>query len=219
MARQATAHRYTKSNQKGGKSKSKDKEMKFATQDQMSKGNYGTYNSVKEIIIQEVQKKYRHGSDIAKSIRDGKLLDLSTEEPTRKLSEEKSEEAKKIDQDGLNIHYQEELRVFFDRKSLLRENQSKTFSLILSSYCTLQMQQRIEDHPDYATDIVDNPIRLINEIKTLTHDTLRAEYPIASIVDHLARWLNTVQYPNESLNDYAKRSKYNGDIVKNLICL
>ena len=87
MARQATAYKYNKSNHKGGNTKSKEKEMKFATQDQISKGNYGTYSSVRDIIIQEVQKKYRHGSDIAKSIRDGKLIDLSSEEPTRKLSE------------------------------------------------------------------------------------------------------------------------------------
>ena len=46
---------------------------------------------------------------------------------------------------------------------------------------------------------------------------MRAEYPVASIVDHLKRWLNAYQYYDESLNDYAKRSKYNGDIVKNLI--
>ena len=171
------------------------------------------YSSVRDIIIQEVQKKYRHGSDIAKSIRDGKLIDLSSEEPTRKLSEASTPEERAIDQDGLNIHYQEELRVYFDRKSLLRENQSKAFSLVLSSYCTKQMQQRIEEHPDYNTDIVDNPIRLINEIKTLTHDTLRAEYPIASIVEHLGRWLKTYQQHDESLNDYAKRSKYNGCLL------
>ena len=137
MARQATAYRYNrKTTQHGGKQKSKDKEMKFATQDQMSKGNYGTYNSVKECIIQEVQKKYRHGSDIAKSIRDGKLVDLSIDEPTRKLSNKGTAEEKAIDQDGLNIRYQEELRVHLDRKSVLHENQSKAFSLVLSTYCT-----------------------------------------------------------------------------------
>ena len=45
--------------------------MKFATQEQMLRGNYATYNTVKDVIVQEVQRKYKFGSDVAKSIRDG----------------------------------------------------------------------------------------------------------------------------------------------------
>jgi len=79
------------------------------------------------------------------------------------------------------------------------------------------MQQRIEEHPDYQTKIIDDPIELLKQIKTLTHDTVRAEYPIASIVGHITRWLNAKQHEDESLLDYVKRSKYNRDIVKSQI--
>ena len=81
MAKQATAWRYNRSAGPRGKSKGRDKEMKFATQSQMSRGNYGTYSSVKDTIVQEVQKKYKHGSDMAKSIRDGKLFGIESIKP------------------------------------------------------------------------------------------------------------------------------------------
>ena len=46
------------------------------------------------------------------------------------------------------------------------------------------MRTRIEEHPDYVTSILDNPIELLDKIKTLTRDTVRAQYPIALMTDH-----------------------------------
>ena len=79
------------------------------------------------------------------------------------------------------------------------------------------MQQRIEEHLEYQTKIIDNSIELLKQIKTLTHNTVHAEYPIVSIVGHITRWLNARQYEDESLLDYVKRSKYNRDIVRSQI--
>ena len=81
MGRQASAWRYTgrggrgHGNQSGKRNNSKDKEMRFATQEQMTNGYYGTYNSVKETLINEVQKKYEHGCDMEHAIRKGKKFD------------------------------------------------------------------------------------------------------------------------------------------------
>ena len=61
---------------------------------------------------------------------------------------------------------------------------------------------------------MDNPIELLDKIKKLTHDTVRAQYPIASMTEHLARWLNAQQNQDEGLMDYVKRSKYHRDIIK-----
>ena len=191
--------------------------MRFATQEQMTRGYYGTYNDVKEIIVNEVQKQYEYGCDIAQAIRSGTKFDIKSVQPTREVSTETDDMARKHEQDGLDIMFQEELRVFMERKKYLRENEIKTYSLIISNYCTKQMKTRIEEHPDYASKILDNPIELLEKIKTLTHDTVRAQYPIASITDHLARWLNVKQLEDENLMDYVKRSKYHRDIVKSQI--
>ena len=96
--------------------------------------------------------------------------------------------------------------MFLDRKNVSNENLHKAYSLIFNTHCTRQMQERIEQHPEYDA-ILDDPIRLSAEIKTLTHDTVRAQYPIASIVELLARWINAKQKEDESLLDYVRRSK------------
>ena len=96
MGRQANTWRYggrgggrfggRKNGREKSSNKTKEKEMKFATQEQMSKGFYGTYNSIKYLIINDVQKKYEYGCDIATAIRTGKRFDLKTVEPTREES-------------------------------------------------------------------------------------------------------------------------------------
>ena len=83
--------------------------------------------------------------------------------------------------------YQEELRMYLDRKKYLNDNRIKIYSLIISNYSTKQMKTRIEEHPQFESKIIDNPIVLLENIKILTHDTVRAQYPISSITDHLTR--------------------------------
>ena len=97
------------------------------------------------------------------------------------------------------------MHMFIERKYLLKENETKAFSLILNSYCTKPMQNRVQDHPKYESKIMDDPVRLLEEIKTLTHDTVQAQYPIASIVEQLATWINIQQHDEENLTEYMKR--------------
>ena len=87
MGRQATAWKYgsrgagrgrgrdnghNRNKKSNNRLTTKEKDLRFTTQDQMMRGYYGTYNAVKELIITEVQKKYKYGCDIATAIRTGK---------------------------------------------------------------------------------------------------------------------------------------------------
>ena len=98
MTRQTTAWKYGSNkdtnagcngnqgkNQAGNNNKEKD--LQFATQEQMSSGYYSTYNTVKEIIINEVQKKYKYKWDMAHAIRAGKAFDINSVRPIRSLSD------------------------------------------------------------------------------------------------------------------------------------
>ena len=127
MTQQTTAWKYDSNkdanagrNNNQGKNRAgnnnKDKEMLFATQDQMSSGYYGTYNTVKEIIMNKVQKKYEYGCDMAQGIRAGKAFDIDTVKPVRGQSTKTDPEARRHEQGGMDIMYQEELRVYLDRK-------------------------------------------------------------------------------------------------------
>ena len=100
----------------------KEKDMCFAMQDEMTRGYYGTYNAVKELINTEVQKKFEYGCDIATAIRTGKRFDIKTVKPKRGISQQTDADQKVHQQGGLDILYQEELLVHLDRKKYLGEN-------------------------------------------------------------------------------------------------
>jgi hypothetical protein len=49
------------------------------------------------------------------------------------------------------------------------------------------MQNRIEEHPEFDSKIDNDPIALLEVIKILMHDTVRAQYPEVSMTESLAR--------------------------------
>ena len=86
-----------------------------------------------------------------------------------------------MEQQGLDINYQAELKRFLNQKDQLDQNLYKAYLLIFSTYCNKTMQNRIEEHPDYDTKILDDPIELLRKIWVLMHDPLRAKYQFASL--------------------------------------
>jgi hypothetical protein len=55
---------------------------------------------------------------------------------------------------------------------------------------------------------------LLNKIKVLMHDPIRAKCPFASLTEAISRMLNSKQSENEGLLDYMKRFKESRDIMK-----
>ena len=191
----------------------KQQEKIFAPHVQ-GKAQAATYATVKDAIIQYIQKNYRDGNDVAQSLKDGKAYDLSSEQPERQLSENEVIADAAREQAGLDIKYQEELRQFVIRKDNLRQNMIKAYALIFSNYCNKTMQSRVEEHPDFETKIENDPIALLEAIKTLMHDPVRAQYPVVSMTDALTRLINVKQMENEPLLDYVKRFKQLRDVAK-----
>jgi hypothetical protein len=91
---------------------------------------------------------------------------------------------------------------------------TEAYALIFSTYCNKTMQNRVEEHPEFETTICDDPIELLNKIKVLMHDWIRAKYPFASLTKAINRMLNLKQSENEGLLDYVKRFKESRDIMK-----
>src|SRR5210317_1765633 len=73
------------------------KELKFAPQ---GRSNTSTYSSVKEAIVQHVQKTYKNGHDIAKSLKDQMMINLDIEEPIRAISINNVDNERSIEQSG-----------------------------------------------------------------------------------------------------------------------
>ena len=137
-----------------------------------------------------------------------------TDEPKRGISELDDAAKAQVEQSGMDIKYQEELRQYLDRKDNLRQGLYKAYALIFTNYCTRAMQARVEEQPKYDTKIKNNPIELLEIIKTLMHDPVRAQYPLVSMTDALMCLVNVKQFENEQLLDYIKWFKQLRDVAR-----
>jgi hypothetical protein len=174
-----------------------------------------SYDTVKDHIVQYVQKTYRNGQDVAVSIRNLVVMDLTPHEPTRGMSRDVDATANLKAQAGKDILYQAQLERYLERKDTLEQNLTKAYALIFSTYCNKTMQNRVEEHPKFETTIRDDPIELLNKIKVLRmHDPIRAKYPFASLTEAISRMLNLKQSDNKGLLDYIKRFKESRDTMK-----
>ena len=192
--------------------KGNEKIYKFATQLNKGSKNYASYSSVVEKIVQEFQDEF--GTDVAKSLKNMEMIDLDEEEPERKISSDENEAKKKQEQAGYDILYQELLGRFLDRKQKYEENMMKAFNKIFKDYMTKGLQLRVEEHPDFKDEIDDKPIKLLEVIKELMHEPVRAQYHLISMTNNLQRWLNAKQNDDEPLLEYAKRYQQLTDVVK-----
>jgi len=141
-----------------------------------------TYDTVKEHIIQQIQKTFKYGSDMVRTIQEDTYINDNEDRPQRRLAEMydtlgDSQEALvvKIEQGGYDLEHTEELRNFSCRRQLYEENQHKAYALIFS-YCNKTMQNRIEEAADFEDEIRNDPLRLLEEIKTKMYDPVQAKY-------------------------------------------
>ena len=178
-----------------------------------------TYDTVKDHIIQLIQKNYKFGIDIVKAIRNDKyevhpggtqptrqLATLTTSGGTTTTPTEAEIAAMKIEQDGFDILYREEIKEYNIRKVIYEDNKIKAYGLIFS-HCNKVMQNRIEETPNFEADIRDDPLMLLREIKKKMYDPARAKYEFVTLTESLKRILSTTQENDEDLVQYTKRFK------------
>ena len=130
------------------------------------------YDNVKEHIVRYVQKTYKLGEDIAESLENEEMIDLTSKKPMRKISIEKDAAVKKIEQDGFDLDYQTDYRIYSERVVTLNSNTKKAFALIMENYCSKAMQVRVKELSDYQTKIHNDPIELPKAIKILMHEPI-----------------------------------------------
>jgi len=191
-------------------------EMKFAPQAQGIL-KYHTFATVKESLVQYVQRTFEQGFDVARSLEDEEVIDLDQYEPVLNTSSESNDKIREREDRAYELKFQDEIKRFNKRKEKLEENLKKAYSVIKKQYCSKTMENRIEEHPDFASKIVNDPIELLKAIKTLTQDTVRAQYPYLSMWTALRRLITMRQFDDESILDFVKRFKQQRDIVKSHI--
>ena len=168
--------------------------------------------------MEYVQKSYiKAGVDVAKSLKKMEWLDLDAEEPVMETTKKEMNKGGAEEQEIMKLKWQEQYARHLDRVKEYKLAMCRAFAMIRSQHCSKTMQTRVEEHPDYETKIDDDPIALLEAIKTLMHDPVRAQYPFASMTAQLSRFLNLKQQPDESLLDYTKRFKQQHDNAKSFL--
>ena len=126
----------------------------------------------KQHLIEYIQKNYTYGQDIAISLREMRMINMDSKKPNMLIAQAEDPVERRVEQRRLDISYQAEVTRWMERRNMLENNMIKAYSLIISNYCTSQMRSRVETHADYHTEILDNPICLLEVIQVLMHDTV-----------------------------------------------
>ena len=200
-----------------GDKKPQERELKFSPVNNIQgKAAVAPYATTRDAIIQNIRKNFKGGIDVGKSIEDGIRIDLTTRRPVRILSIMTGDD-KPIDQAGLDIVYQTDYEEYRTRTRELDQGLDKAYALIFSTYCSRVMQARIEAHPEYESKLRNDPIEVLQAIKSLMHESVRSQYPPATVTDALGRLINVKQWENEQVMDYVKRFKQLRDVAKSIM--
>ena len=107
-----------------------------------------TYTTVKDHILQFVQKTYKNGQDIAISLRNLQKMDLTGERPRRGEAKSPDANEARMEQSGLD-----KITRYIERVETLDQNLTRAYALIYCTYCNRTLQNRIEEHPNFETTI------------------------------------------------------------------
>jgi hypothetical protein len=185
--------------------------MKFSPQVE-GKPPPPTFASVKGAIVLQFKKESR--IDIAVSLDNMKLMSIP--EPIRKISTATDPNDKREEQVGLDMIFKSDRDSWKARMERLNDGLVSAYATIMTDYCTKLMRDRIEEHPEFESKILNDPIELLLAIKVLIHAPKRAQYPLLDWVNTLKRFINLRQDPNETLSDYYKRFSQEYDTFKAL---
>ena len=115
-----------------------------------------TYDTVKDHIIKQIQKTYKYGIDMAKSLRDMQhKTSLGNGPPIQcevTITDDMKDFVARVSQDGYNIEYTKELRSYNLCMQIYEENKYKAYIFILG-HCNKVMQNRIEEASDFESQI------------------------------------------------------------------
>jgi hypothetical protein len=178
---------------------------------------YGSYSKVKEQALLYIQSNFKDGHDIAKSLEDDQLVDLSNEMPKPQISTKKDNNQREAEQKMFDMITKGQVERYLTREDNLRQNQPKAFSVIMQDFCTHDMVREIQTHPDFKPKIKDNPFELLKVVKTLMHNPTRARYPFLQLTDIALSFLLCRQSENEHPADFKKRLEEKADILVSLV--
>ena len=197
----------------------KTSEMKFSPYGAAHGKSPTTFETVKDHIINTIQKSYKHGQDIADSLINMEEMDMEDNEPQMGTADSEGTTPAQLrtKQKAMEVKYQIDYTRFCERQEAYKENMIKAYALIYGNFCTESMQTRLQQQVNFQDEIRNNPIELLKNIQILMHDPVRGRYPYATVTDAFKTLIFTRQNENEHILDYSKKFKENRDVLKSYI--
>jgi hypothetical protein len=215
QGRQGCSNRSRFNNNKKNKT-SAQIEYKF-TPHTTSKSRRATFSTVKDHLVNKIQRDFKGGKDIADSLIAMEKVDLSQYRPTLETSILGSDSARANEQKQFDMIFRAKIEKFIEQENDLEQGLPKAYSLIYSTYCTTTMQTRIEEHKDFESKIKNDPIKLLEAIQVLMQNPMQARYPFATMMDAFAKVLNHHQLEGQDLTDFSKERKDAFSVLKTML--
>ena len=133
-----------------------------------------TLKKLYEHLMKEIK---NHPEDVVDSLKDKKVKDLDNGQSQtiellpKDADERKIEEIRMINETHKMVYLQikqEERR----RTEILGSNLRVAYSIIFSSFCDRELQNRLEHRDDFISKVENNPIELLAAIKEMMHTAL-----------------------------------------------
>ena len=89
---------------------------------------------------------------------------------------------KAIEQETMNRRYDSKMNFYSTQEQSFEDNWIKAYGLIYRSYCSSQMQTALKKLPNYETEVLDDPLKLLKEVEKLMHVPRKAVYPTLALI-------------------------------------
>ena len=224
-------------NNKKGKSTGDNRVAKFTVMKTDTMNRFQTYAEVLKQLIREL-KKDKDLQDVAKAMEAGEHWRHKDDEPQRKLSKidifdkERDPTTKKLvdventvrvdlrktQQEGYDMKWKAELSKYSDRVENYKASCVIAYNKTVDDYCTQNIFRMVEQQPDFETKIKDNPVALLEILKSLAHEGgAVSAYRCPTIVTTLERLVTLRMNDDEHPSQWKHRVTAECDAVTQLM--
>jgi len=115
-------------------------------------------------------------------------------------------------QESIDQVHSEDIKLYVKRRDQLEKNLTAAAALIYQDYCTHPMKRNLESLHGFKEEIRNDPFKLLTAISVAMHTSVRGQYEMITIVNHLLNLFTTTQREGENINDFVKRFQQLRDI-------
>jgi hypothetical protein len=150
--------------------------------------------------------------DIHPAKRDKQLMDISIFKPVMRGFTQTDADAKLIELETIRIEHTRADKEWTHRMKNMKSNKIYVRSLILLSYVSKEMDQKLRNEADFNT-VLEDPIELLKRIESFMKRTEDGKYDVWNLWETMKKWTNTQQAPGEGLYQFRERFERQTEII------